>query len=478
MTENDWRNGFHISPRRGRLNDPAGLCQFKGTYHVFYQLNRAWPDAKLPKSWGHATSRDLVSWTDEGEAIRADSAYDASGAFTGSAVVRDGRLWVYYTGNVEEPGLHDAITDGRESNVVLVTSEDGTTFSNKTCVLRNSDYPDECSRIVRDPKVWEDEGRLRMLLGARDLDGHGLALLYESADGLSWQLASTIRSDEPFGYMWEAPDRIRLGGRSFLSFCPQGLSHDRLRFANNFESGYVWLGDTLARTCAFDESTFNEWDHGFDFYTPQTFVDERGRTILMAWLGVPGAGYGSVPATPGSGWSGDWNGCLSVPRELSLNTTESGNDYIRQWPVAELESLRGEPVRLRDDSPTTSADDTLLPTHRADIVIEGIRSRAASITLDEDVSFSFGNYRADLRFAEDAASSAGRTKRACALSDNTLHSLRILVDSSAIEIFANGGEKVFSTRWFPRGERLSVSTNIEAESMVAYPMGSGTEGLW
>ena len=111
-------------------------------------------------------------------------------------------------------------------------------------------------------------------------------------------------------------------------------------------------------------------------------------------------------------------------------------------------------------------------------MIEGIRSRAASITLDEDVSFSFGNYRADLRFAEDAASSAGRTKRACALSDNTLHSLRILVDSSAIEIFANGGEKVFSTRWFPRGERLSVSTNIEAESMVAYPMGSGTEGLW
>ena len=475
MTENDWRNGFHITPRRGRLNDPAGLCQFNGTYHVFYQLNSAWPNAKLPKSWGHVTSTDLVRWEYQGEAIKADSAYDASGAFTGSAIVRNGELWVYYTGNVVEPGLHDAITDGRESNVVLVTSKDGINFSNKTLVMRNSDYPAECSRIVRDPKVWEEDGCLHMLLGARDLNGRGLALLYRSADGLSWELVSTIRSDDPFGYMWEAPDHIRLGGRSFLSFCPQGLSHDRLRFANNFESGYVWLGDDLPKASVFDESTFNEWDHGFDFYTPQTFVDEKGRCILIAWLGVPGAGYGSTPT--GRGWSETWNGCLSVPRELTLVTSESGNDYIQQWPVSELESLRGEPIALRDDSPVLTADDTVLPTHRADIVIEGITSRAASITFDEDVSFSFGNYRADLRFAEDATSGAGRVKRACPLSDNTLHSLRILVDSSAIEIFANGGEKVFSTRWFPSSPNFRISTNIEAESMVVYPMGSGMDDL-
>lgn len=475
MAEHDWRCGFHITPCTGRLNDPNGLCQFHGIYHVFYQLNTGWPTSKQPKVWGHATSEDLVHWKDQGPAIYADSAYDASGAFTGSALVKGDELWVYYTGNVEEPGLHDGIVEGRQSNVILTTSQDGFTFSNKTIVLRNADYPACCSRIVRDPKVWKADGIYHMVLGARDLNDQGLALLYTSPDGLSWEFSKALRSDEPFGYMWEAPNHLRLNGRSFLSFCPQGLSHDRLRFANNFESGYVWLANTLPDAGIFDEATFTEWDHGFDFYTPQTFVDESGRTIMIAWLGVPGAAYGSTPQDPD--WHGTWSGCLSVPRELALRTNENGNDYIEQWPIRELEMLRGEPVVLRENEGAIISGKTELDSPRADIVIENITSRAASITLNDDVSFSFGNYRADLRFAEDATTGAGRTKRSCPLSENTLTSLRVLVDTSTIEIFANHGEKVFSTRWFPRSTTLTISTNIEAASLVAYPMHNGMEEL-
>lgn len=468
MPNDTWRNGFHLSPERGRLNDPNGLCEFNGVYHFFYQLNPEWPDRKAPKCWGHATSTDLMTWHDEGPAIEPTGAYDASGAFSGSAIVRDGRLYLYYTGNVEEAGDHDHITNGRESNVVMVSSDDGRTFSGKKAVLRNSDYPSECSRIVRDPYVWEQDGTLYMLLGARDRNNLGLALVYQSEDGVSWTLLHTIHSDMPFGYMWEAPNRIKLGDLEFLSVCPQGLQHDLLKFENNYQSGYFWLPTPVNQAEVVDEATFNEWDYGFDFYTPQAFVDEKGRTILVGWMGVPGAGYGSRPNNPDGNPA--YSGCLSLPRELSLVTTEDGNDYIRQWPVAELDALRGEAVHFPAGNDTVRG--VILNSHHADIVFDNIDERAGSITLDGDLTFGFGNYRTGIRFAEDATSGAGRTKRNAAMHDLAVKSVRIVVDSSAVEVFVNGGQYVFSTRWFPNASELTIDTDIVNADAVVYELGA------
>lgn len=38
---------------------------------------------------------------------------------------------------------------------------------------------------------------------------------------------------------------------------------------------------------------FHELDHGFDFYAPQTFIDEQGRRILIGWMGLPDTNYPS-----------------------------------------------------------------------------------------------------------------------------------------------------------------------------------------
>lgn len=32
------RPNYHISPKHGFLNDPNGLAQFQGKYHVFYHI--------------------------------------------------------------------------------------------------------------------------------------------------------------------------------------------------------------------------------------------------------------------------------------------------------------------------------------------------------------------------------------------------------------------------------------------------------
>ena len=59
MPHENWRLGFHIAPRHAWLNDPNGLCQFRGTYYTFFQYNPKWPDEDT-KYWRRFTSEDLV----------------------------------------------------------------------------------------------------------------------------------------------------------------------------------------------------------------------------------------------------------------------------------------------------------------------------------------------------------------------------------------------------------------------------------
>ena len=193
-----YRLAFHIAPERGWLNDPNGLCQYRGLYHAFYQYNPLWPDADT-KYWRHMVSKDLVHWHDEGTALVNDIPEDRTGVYSGSALIEPGAasdggdlMCLYYTGNVIYPGGleagYDYVHTGREANEILVTSEDGKTCSEKRVLLRNEDYPDVCSRHVRDPKVWEQGGSRYMLLGARNLDDEGFCLLYEASDCIEWYL--------------------------------------------------------------------------------------------------------------------------------------------------------------------------------------------------------------------------------------------------------------------------------------------------
>ena len=67
-----YQHKFHIMPPQGWLNDPNGSCYYKGSYHIFFQYSKDDVNGGL-KTWGHYTSKDLVTFKFEGEAVFPDS---------------------------------------------------------------------------------------------------------------------------------------------------------------------------------------------------------------------------------------------------------------------------------------------------------------------------------------------------------------------------------------------------------------------
>lgn len=469
MDRDRWRMGFHLMPPVGWLNDPNGLCQLNGTYHVFHQYSPAWPQPHAPRGWGHAVSDDLVHWRHLGMAISPDTPEEASGSYSGCAVRMPGAnadgsdgLRLYYTGNVKEPGDYDYVRTGRQANQLLIETPDGIHLGPKRVLLRNADYPSDCTCHVRDPKVWRDgTGAWWMILGARDTSDRGFVLLMGSEDGLAWTPAGEIRSDEPFGFMWECPDRIELDGAVYLSCSPQGMADRPWAHGMRDVAGYFPLVDDTDLTSPnvrVNVTDFRLWDAGFDFYAPQTFVDEQGRTLLIGWMGMPEAPFTSAP----DGIT--WCHCLTVPRVLTRRT----DGTIAQMPAPELAALREDEAALAVPGTTAVMD------HRVDLELAGIDG-PLFLTLDGALEIGYDGHELRMRFIGDAVApdgiGAGRTERTCPL--DQLHDLRILVDSSAVEVFADGGRVAMATRWFPTADTLAVSVEGACEPARIWTMGDG-----
>ena len=122
-----WRLKFHLMPPVGWLNDPNGLCEFNGEYHIFYQYSPFDANGGI-KLWGHYTSKDFINYKNNGTEIFADQPFDCHGAYSGSTIVHNGKMNIFYTGNVKHVGEHDYISSGRGHNTVLLVSEDGKTL--------------------------------------------------------------------------------------------------------------------------------------------------------------------------------------------------------------------------------------------------------------------------------------------------------------------------------------------------------------
>ena len=99
MPEMAFRPRFHFLPASNWINDPNGLIEWEGQYHLFYQANPEAPDPSR-MVWGHAVSPDLVHWDRLPVALRPDMLVDQDGCWTGCAINNDGTPTLIYTGRL------------------------------------------------------------------------------------------------------------------------------------------------------------------------------------------------------------------------------------------------------------------------------------------------------------------------------------------------------------------------------------------
>ncbi len=428
----------HIMPPIGWINDPNGLCYFKGEYHVFFQYSPF--EAKGgDKFWGHYKGRDLMHLEYAGISFAPEDAVDKDGVYSGCAFVEDEVMHIFYTGNVKEDGDYDFVLEGRYANIVHVTSKDGMTFSEKKCVLTNTDYPDYYSCHIRDPKVWKENGKYYMVLGGRDREDKGRVLVYESQDLDTWTFTCDQTTACDFGFMWECPDVFNIDGKEILSISPQGLPSEEYVYQNGDQSGYFVVDGSVTTTCYLNN--FREWDMGFDFYAPQSFQDNKGRRILIGWMGLPAMDYTNPTIDMG------WQHNLTLPREISIQ----GNKVCQQ-PIEEVKALRDKKLTALDIAETKE-----LFTYEIDI--RDIDNKELDVVISEGLHIMYNPKTKifQLKFTSDIG--CGREVRKAKLEE--LQTMDIYVDTSVVEIYINKGEMVFATRFYPKANKVEGIENIE-----------------
>ena len=385
---------------------------------------------------GHYRSRDLLHWEQLPPMLYPDQPWDIHGVYSGSALVEDGTMYLYYTGNVKHAGDYDYITAGRGHNTALAVSRDGVTAASNELLLENRDYPADLTCHVRDPKVWAQDGRYYMVLGARTKDDRGELLVYESADKRHWQHINTLTTPEKFGYMWECPDLFELDGQWFLVCSPQGVTRQGNQYQNVYSCGYFPLYGDFRGDYTLGE--FHELDCGFDFYAPQSFAD-GSRRLQFGWMGMPDAAYTNPTVEQG------WQHCLTVPCEIKRD-----GDRLLRVPAREVSALRGERI----------------PAERAQVFDMVCRTEGAGrLVIRGAAVVEWDGQQLSLTLAQGGE---GRTVRYADV--DAVKNLRVLADTSSLEIFINGGAQVMTTRYYP--DPVSCGVQMEGAQAEIWAMGA------
>lgn len=444
MRSDKYLLNFHLIPPSGWLNDPNGLCEFKGINHIYYQYTPFSAEWGM-KLWGHYTTEDWITYKEEEPFLFPDIAEDRDGVYSGSAFVKDENIYFFYTGNVKYLDKdYDYIKSGREQNTILITSKDGYTHTSKKILLKNKDYP-HMSCHVRDPQIIEKNNCYYMSLGARDIEDKGCIIIYKSLDLINWEYFIRIETDQKFGYMWECPNLIEISGKLFLICCPQGIPQNGIDFANVYQCGYFPL-DINFDTKEYKIGKFVELDRGFDIYAPQVFEDEENRKILLGWMGIPDAEYTNEPTVKHG-----WQHALTLPRELKVI-----GDKIYQSPLKELTKLR-----VKENK------EILCDSENVEINFKFKECTDLKIQLRDAIEISYENNILTLNLEKCGY---GRKERKVYL--EKLENLQIFLDNSSIEIFVNSGAEAFTARCYCEklNSKLIFNGNYVIDDFVWYEL--------
>ncbi len=456
-----YRPQYHFTPAHRWIGDPSGLVKKDGKY--------------LAYSWGGAESDDLVYWREkEDHAIKGLP--PKTSAFTGSVVVD----------TVNSAGWgNDALIavftlfdqDSKKQSQGIAFSRDGGEtyqYYDQNPVL------DLWSTEFRDPTVirYEPNGNWVMAV-AKALEKK--VAFYKSDDLKHWTWTSDFGPMGDNKRSWECPDLFQVtveetGEKKWVLLVSVNWAREQY-FVGDFD-GERFIPDL-------PDSDPLYVDDGMDYYASRVFQNfdssEDDVVKTIGWVNY----WDYAPAAPSKWGKGVW----SIPRVYSLYTTPEGL-RLRQTPIQDLQSLRGKVYSIKKSYP---AGTYALPRitamenqYELDVKISASPEDIAGFNLcmgeGRKVSLSYdvstGYLTLDrtncsdvkIKFFDRISNSK------IALPGTRNISLRIFVDKSTIEVFAEDGKKVMTLLTYASPSQTGVEFFTQRGktelSLKAWPMKS------
>ena len=478
-----FRPQFHFSPKKNWMNDPNGLVYYKGIYHLFYQYypkNIVWG----PMHWGHATSTDLIHWTNKKIALFPDK---FGLIFSGSAVVDTQNtsglgtlanppmiaIFTYHNMEGEKAKTLNFQTQGLAFS--LDQGETWTKYSGNP-IIKNPGLKD-----FRDPKVfWNPETKqwdLVLVAGDR-------AQFYSSKNLLNWTLKSEFgKGFGAHGGVWECPDLYKIKVENTneekwvlsVSINPGA--------PNGGSATQYFIGDYDGKTFKTNQKEIKWMDYGTDNYAGVTYNNApKKERIFVGWM----SNWQYAMKTP----TKNWRSALTLPRIISL--VKINSEYLlKNTPVKQLESISKTvfskaSLALKAKQKLTfhyenlNQSDLQFEANRKDLKLVFSNDLKDSLVLNYNAkqkTFSIDRRKAGIGNFEPNFAAKIHSNLVPNLISETLQ-YRVILDRSSIEIFLNEGLYSFTEQIFPRQAytylKIQSAENQEIKNLTIRKI----NGIW
>ena len=384
------RPQFHFSTKRGWNNDPNGLVYHNGEYHLFYQHNPyGWKWGNM--HWGHAISPDLVHWEQQPIALYPKAYGD----------------WAYSCGALVDEDNTSGFKNGKEDVLVAFYTSTG----RGECVVYSNDRGRswteyEGNPVIthqgRDPKViWHEMSRKWVMAVYQEHEEGKYIAFYSSPNLKDWNFESRIEGFYECPEIFEASVNLDPTNPKWVLY---GADGDYL------------LGSFDGKTFTPDGDKI-KGNYGNCFYASQMYSNVPKydqRHIQVAW------GKIDMPNMP-------FNQQMLFPTELRLKKTADG-PRLHTTPVREI-------ARLYESTETKegiAASGNIASGELLDI------EATIDVSQAQKVTFNVRGTPVTLDIAGDELSCLDKVAPLTA--DKNGHvQLRLLVDRTTIEIYANNG---------------------------------------
>lgn len=424
------RPRVHFSAARGWLNDPNGLFQMNGVYHMSFQHNPVgveWNNMH----WGHAWSRDLVHWTQTDDVLAPD---DMGAPFSGHAAVIGDKVYVIYTAAGENwYGSRDKLY----SQCMAISEDGGYTWKR----YQNNPVIGFVTTNARDPQIaWSDEdGKWVLVLYLYD----DLYAFFESSDLFSW--TETSRINIPGEY--ECPDFVKYKvpetGENLWVLSGVKCNY----YVGHFSGGvFTPISDERQKLDAFER-----------YNAAHVFANVAGdRKIQVACLG-----NGHFKGMP-------FNQVISFPKELSLHYRD-GKYKLWAKAVPEIENLYIGTNSIKETNLALDGS-----TERK---LDGCAFHLKGVfDVAQTTASSFGFQAGEIKVTFDKA--AGSLSVSGSALDKTygangitpvdgMIELEVIIDNGVVDVFAGSGQASVTAAFDAAGSSRQVKTIVNGGTAMA-----------